>query len=772
MGAAIRSIARRCRVRMMRPRPALLLGWMVMVVVVASDGLTLLSAGSFISQSVPTRAHELLVREQRLVRVAIEDGDPARSLTGRIAVLERGFNGRIAFLPVMRDGRTDAGSSAEYVAPDLPTPLGRLNHAVFRQIEIGDHGWFVLYSPVERFGAGLRKGVLLLAIPTAPLKQEARTERDNLLGTALLTLVLLGYALVGLSQWLGNQLEGREARLATAKDELELALAHMSDGLCVFDRHNRMTVFNQQFCDILGLPPGSVQRGDSFEDVLALSLALGNHPGREPTEVVAELRGFVQARRAIKVHQETYDGRTIETEYSPTAKGGWLLTCADVTERLRAHGAIAYMAEHDALTGLLNRAAFAAHLEKHVAQATPDRPVTLLCLDLDHFKDVNDCWGHPAGDQLLCTVADRLRRSIRDGEDAAYRLGGDEFAVLLTGIDAQEAQRLARRMLRTINQHVEIAGASHAPRASIGIAAAPGDAAEPDRLLKCADLALYAAKDSGRNALQTYSAALDNQVTGRAATERMLHAALADHQFELLYQPVLSLPSRQLWGFEALLRWHHPERGLLLPDAFVGLAEKTSAIEEIGAWAIAEACAEAAQWPDPIGLAVNVSAEQLHRRELAAHVKRVLHRTGVAPERLELEVTETAIIQDPPFAFSVLGEMQALGVKVVLDDFGTGYSSLSFLTQFRFDSIKIDRSFVGDIVERPDCAAIVDALSSLGSHLGLTTTAEGIETPDQLRRVAELGCRRAQGFLLGLPMRAEEARALACSQREGAAAAA
>ncbi|HET8997213.1 MAG TPA: EAL domain-containing protein [Acetobacteraceae bacterium] len=755
----------------MRPRPALMLGWMVMVVVVASDGLTLLSASSFISHSVPLRAQDVLNREQQLVRVAIDHGDPARSLARRIAALGHGFAGRLAFLPVLADGSIDTASAAGFVTPDVANQLDFLLRPTFRQVQFAGESWFVLSTPINWVGAasGLSRGVLVLATQRAPLALEAQTEREGLIGTALLTLVLLGYALVGVSQWLGTQLEGREIRLAAAKGELELALAHMSDGLCVFDRHNRVTVFNQQFCDVVGLPPGSVRRGASFTDLIALSLAIGNHSGRDAEEVMAEHHALVEARRSIKLHQATHDGRTIETEYSPTAQGGWLLACADITERLRVHGEIAYMAEHDGLTGLLNRAAFAGHLERLVTMATAEQPLTLMYLDLDHFKDINDCWGHPAGDALLCTVADRLRHSLREGQDAAYRLGGDEFAVLLTGIDAQEAEGLARRMLRTINQPVEIAGALHAPRTSIGIAAAPRDAASADRLLKCADVALYAAKGSGRNALRTFSAELEHASNGHSATERMLHAALAEQQFELWYQPVVALPSRKLVGFEALLRWNHPKRGLLLPEVFIGMAEKSQAIEDIGAWVIAQACADASGWPEEMVLAVNVSAEQLHRRELAGQVQRALRRSGLAAGRLELEVTETAIIRDPPFAFSVLREVQALGARVALDDFGTGYSSLSFLTQFRFDLIKIDRSFVTDMVDRPDCAAIVDALSSLGSHLGLVTTAEGIETAEQLRRVGELGCRRAQGFLLGMPMRAEQARELAGSRAVAAA---
>ena len=264
--------------------------------------------------------------------------------------------------------------------------------------------------------------------------------------------------------------------------------------------------------------------------------------------------------------------------------------------------------------------------------------------------------------------------------------------------------------------------------------------------------------------MRSFGPEIEDRLTGRATMERALQGALAEQQFELWYQPIRALPSRRLVGFEALLRWNHPHRGMILPTEFIGLAEETQLIEEIGAWVLAEACAEAAGWPHAVGVAVNLSAQQLRRPGLAAQVDRGLREAGLAAARLELEVTETAIIQDPDTAFALLRQVQERGVRIALDDFGTGYSSLSFLTRFKFDTIKIDRSFICDMASRSECAAIVDAVSSLGTHLGLVTTAEGIETAEQLRRVGELGCRRAQGFLLGRPMPAAAARDVAWSR--------
>ncbi|MBW4090834.1 MAG: EAL domain-containing protein [Proteobacteria bacterium] len=760
----------------MRPRPGLILGWMIMAVAVASDGLTLLNGSSFIHRSVRVQAQDLLTSEQWLVRDMIAQGDGTRDGTADAAGLRRqvaglavGFAGRIGYLPAAAGGRIATGSFSDLLPPALARQVRAAGQPLFQERWVAGKRWFALYTPIDVAASGgttgpPRTGVLLLAIPAAPLESQAATERDGLIGTALLTLILLGYALVGVSQWLGIQFEGREARLATAKAELELALGHMSDGLCVFDRNDCVTVFNRQLCDILGLPPDAVWRGAHYSTLLASSIATGNHRGRDVGEVMAERRALIASGRPVKVQQEAQDGRIVEAVFCPAADGGWLVTCADITERLRIQEQIAHMAEHDPLTGLPNRAAFSARLATEVAQATAVRPLALLWLDLDRFKHLNDTRGHPAGDQLLRIVADRLRRSLRQTDGAAYRLGGDEFAVVLAGLGPPEATRIARRVLRVLNQSCEIAGQPYRVHASIGLALAPADATDPDRLMSRADLALYAAKASGRNAVRCFGPEIEDRATGRATMERALQGALTEGQFALWYQPILALPSRELVGFEALLRWNHPDRGLIAPGAFIQVAEETQLIEEIGAWALAEACAEAAGWPAAVGVAVNLSTQQLRRPGLAAQVERALRDADLDAARLELEVTETAIIQDPDAAFALLAAIQARGVRIALDDFGTGYSSLSFLTRFKFDTIKIDRSFICDMASRSECAAIVDAVSSLGTHLGLVTTAEGIETAEQLRRVGELGCRRAQGFLLGRPLPAAEARALAWSR--------
>jgi diguanylate cyclase (GGDEF)-like protein len=742
---------------------------MIMLVAIASEGLTLLNGSIFISHSVQMYAQDMLTREQRLVRVMIEQGSATGTPGWRVAVLARGFVGRLAYLPANADGQIIAGAFSDLLPRSLARQVLAGQQPLFRERSVGGQQWFALYVPIDHVASDATAastrptGLLLLAIPAGPLETEAKTERDGLIGTALLTLILLGYALFGVSQWLGAQLEGRELKLASAKAELELALKHMSDGLCVFDRNDQATVFNQQLSDILGLPAGAVCRGISHSELLALSITAGNYPGRDAAEVTAERRAFAGAGQSINIRQEARNGRTIEIVYCPTVERGWLLTCADITERLRAQEQIVYMAEHDPLTGLLNRAAFSARVDKEVAQATEAQPLALLCLDLDHFKEINDTWGHPAGDQLLCTVAERLRQSLRKNDYAAYRLGGDEFAVLLPGIGATDAQRLARRILRALNRSCEIAGQPYRLRASIGLALAPSDAADAERLISRADLALYAAKASGRNSIQSFGPEMEHRLLGRATMERELQVALAEHQFVLWYQPIRALPSRELVGFEALLRWKHPQRGMILPTEFIGLAEETQLIDEIGAWVLAEACTEAARWPEAIGVAVNLSAQQLRNPGLLARVERGLHQAGITAKRLELEVTETAVIRDPDMAFAQLREVQGHGVKIALDDFGTGYSSLSFLARFKFDTIKIDRSFISDIANRSECAAIVDAVSSLGTHLGSITTAEGVETEEQLRRVVELGCCRAQGFLFGRPMPAEAARASAWS---------
>jgi diguanylate cyclase (GGDEF)-like protein/PAS domain S-box-containing protein len=430
----------------------------------------------------------------------------------------------------------------------------------------------------------------------------------------------------------------------------------------------------------------------------------------------------------------------------------------DITERKLAEGRIAHMALHDGLTGLPNRLLFKERLGNALARA--DRRggrFAVLACDLDRFKAVNDTLGHPAGDALLRIVAERLRGVVRDGDTVA-RLGGDEFAVILADLgDPQEAGLAARRIIEAMEQPVDLDGHRVGIGVSVGIGLGSQDGADPDTLFRNADIALYRAKAAGRNTYRYYEAAMDAATTQRNRLELEMREAVRTGGFSLHYQPVLHLESGTVQGFEALLRWPHPVRGMIAPGAFIPLAEETGLIRQLGSWALRQACTEAASWPGDRRIAVNVSAVQFGQANLEQSVVAALSASGLPARRLELEITESVLMQDAEAVIACLHRLRGLGVRIALDDFGTGYSSLSYLRRFPFDRIKIDRSFVRDIAD-PGTAAIVRAVVGLATQLGAAITAEGIETEEQRAQVRQEGCTEAQGFLLGRPMPAEEAR--------------
>ncbi|MFY9292281.1 MAG: EAL domain-containing protein [Methylorubrum rhodinum] len=440
------------------------------------------------------------------------------------------------------------------------------------------------------------------------------------------------------------------------------------------------------------------------------------------------------------------------------APAGYEGTVADATERKRAEALIEHIARHDALTGLPNRRLFHETLGRALAGARRwGGRVAVLCCDLDRFKAVNDTFGHPAGDALLRVVAERLGAALREG-DMVARLGGDEFAIILT--DQDETRRIAavaRRIIQSLGRPVDLDGLSAAIGVSIGIAVGPEDGDSPETLFKNADIALYRAKDSGRNAFRFYERGMDAAVATRNLLELDLRDALRTGGFALHYQPIFALADGTPSGFEALLRWNHPVRGPVSPAEFIPVAEESGLIAPMGAWALNEACREAASWPGEMRVAVNVSAVQFRKQGLEQAVIRALAASGLPARRLELEITESVLMQDSEAVIGCLHRLRALGVRIALDDFGTGYSSLSYLCRFPFDKIKVDRSFVRDL-DNPVAAAIVGAIVGIGERLGSTITAEGVETEEQLGRLREKGCTEVQGFLLSRPMAAEDAR--------------
>ncbi|WP_181257111.1 putative bifunctional diguanylate cyclase/phosphodiesterase [Pseudaminobacter soli (ex Li et al. 2025)] len=426
-----------------------------------------------------------------------------------------------------------------------------------------------------------------------------------------------------------------------------------------------------------------------------------------------------------------------------------LSTIVDVTERKRAEEHVTYLALHDPLTGVANRTLFTRELERAAGQGNP---FAVLLLDLDDFKVVNDTLGHAAGDALLIEVTTRLRKILR-GSDIVARLGGDEFAVLLPGAASRTViDRLASRLIGDIAKIRTIDGAEVSITASVGAALSPNDASGTESLLKCADLALYRAKNSSKGQLRFFEPEMDSQVRERRALEMELRGADIEKEFELHFQPIFAVQTGQLRGFEALLRWNSPKRGMVSPAVFIPLAEETGMIHELGRWVVAEACRQAAGWPERLVVAVNVSPVQFRRGDLVTNIGEALARSRLTPTRLEIEVTESVLLADTEANLAILRRIRELGARIALDDFGTGYSSMSYLRRFPFSRLKIDRSFIREIGGSPESLAIVRAIIGLGTSLGIDTTAEGVETVEQLNALRQENCGELQGFLFSPPV--------------------
>jgi diguanylate cyclase (GGDEF)-like protein/PAS domain S-box-containing protein len=453
-----------------------------------------------------------------------------------------------------------------------------------------------------------------------------------------------------------------------------------------------------------------------------------------------------------------------ELEYEGAAAA--LAANIDVTERKLAEARVAHMAHHDPLTDLANRVLFRERLSAALARAErTNSNVAVLCVDLDRFKEVNDTLGHPVGDALLAAVAERLRACVRSS-DTVSRFGGDEFAIVQDCVsDPKEVSALAARLLERLNRPYRIEGHDVVVSASIGVAVAPTDASNGDALLKSADIALYRAKADGRSNFRFFEAAMDTRLQSRRDLEIALRNALNNNELELHYQPLVDLHTNEVTGFEALLRWSHPERGHIPPGEFIPIAEESGLIGTLGEWVLHEACAEAATWPTDLTVAINLSPIQFATGNLVAIVINALGSTGLAARRLELEITESVLLQENEHNLSTLRQLHDIGARISLDDFGTGYSSLSYLRSFPFDKIKIDRSFVNEISENTDCRTIVRAIAELASGLRMVTTAEGVESADQLERVRAEGCTEAQGFIFSQPMQGSKIREFLAEHR-------
>ncbi|HEX4410842.1 MAG TPA: EAL domain-containing protein [Xanthobacteraceae bacterium] len=553
-----------------------------------------------------------------------------------------------------------------------------------------------------------------------------------------------------------SRLKQQESSLRQSNMLLDAALENMSQGLCLYDAQNRLEIFNRRFLEIFRLPPERIKSGISYKEVLEISVPLNNGATRSVDQLLAEHVGFLREKAFGPHLYDLYDGRVVSCLYSVTADGRWVATYEDVTERRQAEAKIIHMARHDALTNLPNRVLFKDKMEQALARGDE---LAVMFLDLDRFKGVNDSLGHPVGDALLCAVTERLQRVV-PGADTVARLGGDEFAVVQSNSSPNDTRDLAARIIDTMIEPFEVHGHQVVIGTSIGIAIAPADGNEPDQLLRNADMALYRAKADGRGTYHFFQPEMDAQMQERRTLELDLRKALLAEEFELYYQPLVDAGTGKVTGFEALLRWNHPERGLVSPDDFIPVAEEIGLIVPLGDWVLKQACREAMTWPGKLTVAVNLSAVQFRNPALALSVVSALGQSGLAASRLELEITESVLLLDDRSVLDALHQFRDLGARICMDDFGTGYSSLSYLRSFPFDKIKIDRSFICELGKESDAVSIIRAVIDLGSSLGMITTAEGVETEEQLDIVRSEGCMQVQGYLFSRPVPAAQLPAL------------
>jgi diguanylate cyclase (GGDEF)-like protein len=552
-------------------------------------------------------------------------------------------------------------------------------------------------------------------------------------------------------------LRQQEETLRIRHLQFDTAINNMTQGLCFFDAAQRLIVCNDRYVEMYDLPRDRVGPGTPLTEIVDMRFEARSFPAMSRDEYLRWRTNVAISAEPTDSIVELQNGRTFKIRHRPMPDGGWVATHEDITEQRRSEVKIEYMAHHDALTDLANRVLLNDRLERALgSRIHREQMVAVHHLDLDQFKAVNDTFGHAAGDKLLKIVADRLRGLVRD-TDTIARMGGDEFVIVQAPIaDPAEATSLAQRIISQLSGPYDIDGHQILIGASIGIAVGPGDGLHPDKLLRNADLALYRAKDDGRGTFRFFEPVMDLQMQTRRIMEQDLRKALPAGEFELYYQPVVNLASNEISGFEALIRWNHPQRGLVSPGTFIPLAEEIGFIVPMGEWVIREACATAARWPGDARVAINISAVQFRNPGLMQVIVGALATSGLHPTRLEIEITETVLLQNKEATLAVLHQLRALGVRIALDDFGTGYSSLTYLQSFPFDKIKIDRSFVKDITENTGSLNIVRAVAALASGMGMTATAEGVETREQLDSVTSEGCTEMQGFLFSRPLPAHE----------------
>ncbi|MGD9478280.1 bifunctional diguanylate cyclase/phosphodiesterase [Shinella sp. G-2] len=551
-------------------------------------------------------------------------------------------------------------------------------------------------------------------------------------------------------------------RLAAVTKNLDLALENMSQGLCLFDKDERLLIANRRYSEIYGFPEGSVQPGMTLREIVDAGVAaIYADPAvrqSKARDVYARRRAAIQANDGGATVEKLPNGVSVQLRYRTLPDGAWVATYEDVSERLRSEEQISFLARHDSLTGLPNRASFNDRLDGELVSARRSGgKVAAIGIDLDKFKEINDTRGHAAGDEVLVTLSRRMQACLEADETVA-RFGGDEFAAAKRFEDMSDLTDFLQRLETCLNEEIRIDGYDIKPGASLGVAIYPQDADNIEALLNNADLAMYRAKEALTQTVCFYEVSMDEAARSRRLIANDLWQAVERKELQLHYQVQKAVHSGETVGYEVLLRWHHPVRGTIPPGEFIPIAEECGAILPIGEWVLREACREAATWDNDHKIAVNLSPVQLGNADVADLVQRVLIETGLSPHRLELEITESTIIGDKERALHTLRRIKAFGVTIAIDDFGTGYSSLETLRAFPFDKIKLDRSFMNEVEASPEAKAIIRAILALGQTLRVPVLAEGVETRSQLDILLDEGCDEAQGYFLGRPVPIERIR--------------
>ncbi|MEH3146988.1 MAG: EAL domain-containing protein [Methylobacterium frigidaeris] len=532
----------------------------------------------------------------------------------------------------------------------------------------------------------------------------------------------------------------------------EAALQNMNQGLCMFDAQSRLVVCNDQYHRLFDLPPGTLSFGMTQEEICTLLIARGCYP---PSVTLAQIREStcIAAPHAnsLPVFRELADGRILSVRYRAMEDGGWVSTFEDITEQRRSEARIAHLARHDGLTQLANSRTLRDESRRLLTDANPALPVLgVYYLDLDRFKFVNDTYGHAVGDELLRSVAQRLRASS-GRTDIVGRLGGDEFAVVRRMPDPEEAELYAHHLVKWLGAPYDLSTGRVQVGVSVGLTTCRENPADIEPLLQEADLALRHAKRSGRGTVGLFEPEMSEAARLRRRLEAEFRDALTMEQFEVHYQPLIDLDGSRIVGAEALVRWRDPEGGLIPPAAFIPVAEETGLIVPLGSWVLRQACRDAAGWPPEVVVAVNVSSVQLRQGTFAGTVLETLAETGLPAGRLEIEITESALLDESETTSRNIQTLHEAGIRFAMDDFGTGYSPLAYLRQFPIDKIKIDRCFMKDAETDADALAIIRAVAGLGISLGITTLIEGVETAEQLELARAQGVRQGQGFLFSRP---------------------